>query len=74
MSGLYKLIFICLHISAHELTFICLSIIVSPTTLSPAATPVPTVVSTAAEEEEEVSISLLCFKLESITCIELELT
>ena len=73
MSGLYKLIFICLHISAHELTFICLSI-VSPTTLSPAATPVPTVVSTAAEEEEEVSISLLCFKLESITCIELELT
>jgi len=50
--------------------FLSLSIIiVSPTTLSPAATPVPTVVSTAAEEEEEVSISLLCVKLESITCI-----
>jgi len=52
------------------MNFFSLSIIVSPTTLSPAATPVPTVVSTAAEEEEEeVSISLLCVKLESITCI-----
>jgi hypothetical protein len=56
--SLYSYVFISLLMNLPFSVYI----IVSPTTLSPAATPVPTVVSTAAEEEE-VSIHFQSYVL-----------